>query len=739
MRPINSTFYLGEGIGFKEHSKAMKQGDFSHKLKALQQQVAGLRQRTTNGPEQLEQLLPETLEELHNTLAELQRLDEERRAQNQKLISSRQIAEMEHQRYLDLFNFAPGAYLVTDADGTIQEANRAVADLLAVDTDKLVDKSLEGFVAEADHHTFHTVLNRITQLQQAEEWNLRLQPRAGVPFYTAIKVATVPNPHGGLGICWLIHDISGWVETADALKASEEKYRRLFSESRDAIYINAIAGKILDANQAALDLFGYTKEELIGMNIRKLYVQPEDRETFQTEIERKGSVRDYEIKLRKKDRTEMDCLVTSTARRAADGSILGYQGIIRDITERIAAEKALHKAEARFRQLAENIHEVFWLSSLDGSEIYFINPAYESIWGRSREHLIAVPELWLDTIYPADRDSVFANFEKQKRGEVVEHEYRIVRPDGSIRWIQAQVFPVRDEAGEIYRLAGSAQDITQRKQAEQLAALQQQQLVQADKMASLGILVSGMAHEINNPNNFIVLNGEILATAWENVIPILEKYYQENGDFLLAGIPYTQARTKIGQLTSGILEGATRIAKIVETLRDFAHQDTGDLDQQVDVNSVIESAIVIMNNLIQKSTDRFSVALMENLPQIRGNPQQLEQVIINLITNSCQAIRAPQECLVVSTSYNKGSDQIIITILDEGKGVPPENLNRIIEPFFTTKGDEGGTGLGLSVSYSIVKNHGGNLHFTSKGRKGTIATVTLPSSDQLTSETEVSP
>ena len=268
---------------------------------------------------------------------------------------------------------------------------------------------------------------------------------------------------------------------------------------------------------------------------------------------------------------------------------------------------------------------------------------------------------------------------------------------------------------------------------------QQEQLIQAAKMASLGILVSGVAHEINNPNNFIVLNGEILDMAWQNVMPILEKYYQENGDFLLAGMPYTQARAQIGQLISGILEGATRIGKIVETLRDFVRQDTGDLDQPVDVNSVIESAIVIMSNLIQKSTDRFSVELVENLPKIRGNPQQLEQVIINLITNSCQAIRAPQECLVVSTSYNKRSDRIIITILDEGEGVPPENLNHIIEPFFTTKGDEGGTGLGLSVSYGIVKNHGGNLHFTSKGGKGTIATVTLPSSHHLTSETEVTP
>ncbi len=706
----------------------MRQSDFNHKLKALQQRVAELRQRTTKVPAQLEQLLPEALDELHNTLEELHVADEELRAQ------------MERQRYLDLFKFAPDGYLVTDAAGTIQEANRAGAALLAVDTDDLVDKPLVVFVAEADRQTFHTLLNRITQLQQVHEWNLRLQPRAGAPFYAAIKVAAVRDPHGGgLGLRWLIRDTTGWVETVDALKASEKKYRLLFGESRDAIYINTREGKILDANRAALDLFGYAREELIGMNVRKLYVHPEDRAVFQWKIERKGSVRDYEMKLRKKDGTEMDCLLTSTARRAADESILGYQGIIRDITEQIKAEKALHESEGRFRQLAENIREVFWLSSLDRSEVYFISPAYEEIWGRSRENLIAQPESWLDAIHPADRDGVFANFEKQKRGEVVEHEYRIVRPNGAIRWIQAQVFPVRDEAGEIYRLAGSAQDITKRKQAEELAELQQQQLIQADKMASLGILVSGVAHEINNPNNFIMLNGEILSMAWQNVMPILQKYYQENGDFLLAGMPYTRAHEKIGQLISGISEGAARIGKIVETLRGFARQDTGDLDQQVDVNSVIESAIVIVSNLIKKSTHRFSVELVENLPKIRGNPQQLEQVIINLITNSCQAIRAPQKRLVVSTSYNKRSDRIIIRVLDEGEGIPPENLNHIIEPFFTTKRDEGGTGLGLSVSYNIVKNHGGNLHFTSRFGKGTAATITLPSSHHLTFETEVNP
>ena len=155
------------------------------------------------------------------------------------------------------------------------------------------------------------------------------------------------------------------------------------------------------------------------------------------------------------------------------------------------------------------------------------------------------------------------------------------------------------------------------------------------------------------------------------------------------------------------------------------------MDQTIDPNAVVESAMVIVNNLIRKSTHHPSVELAENLPQIRGNQQQLEQVIINLITNSCQALQSPQKCLFVSTSYSETSDLITIRVRDEGEGIPPENLNHIIEPFFTTKRDTGGTGLGLSVSYNIVKNHGGHLHFTSRFGKGTTATVMLPVSRRI--------
>ena len=642
--------------------------------------------------------------------------------------------EQSGRTYYDLYDNAPDMFVFVDAKtANIIRCNQTVVQTLGYTREEIIGHSIFERYHPDCIEDAHKVFQSFVETGEVNDAELVLKRKDGSKIDVSLNASSVRDDEGNVLYSRSVwRNITRHKRAEKALRRSETRYRTLFGESRDAVYMNTREGKILDINQAGVDLLGYPHEELIGMNVRQLYVHPEERSVFQREIERKGSVRDYGLKFRRKDGTLIDCLVTSTVRRAADGTVLGYQGIIRDITEQMKAEKALHESEQRFRQLAENLREVFWLSSLDGRQIYFINPAYEEIWGRSRESLIAQPESWLETIHPEDREEVLANFEKQSRGEFVEYEYRIVRPDGEIRWIEAHVLPVRNEEGEVYRCAGSAQEITKRKRAEELAESQQQQLIQADKMASLGILVSGVAHEINNPNNFIMLNGEILSMAWQNVMPILHKYYEENGDFLLAGMPYTRAHEKIGQLISGISEGATRIGKIVEALGGFARQDAGDLDQTVDPNAVVESAMVIVNNLIKKSTHHPSVELEENLPQIRGNPQQLEQVIINLITNSCQALQSPQKSLFVSTSYNETSDLITIRVRDEGEGIPPENLNHIIEPFFTTKRDTGGTGLGLSVSYNIVKNHGGHLHFSSRFDIGTTATVMLPVSRRST-------
>jgi C4-dicarboxylate-specific signal transduction histidine kinase len=154
-----------------------------------------------------------------------------------------------------------------------------------------------------------------------------------------------------------------------------------------------------------------------------------------------------------------------------------------------------------------------------------------------------------------------------------------------------------------------------RKQMEDDARTHQQQLMQAGKMVALGTLVSSVAHEINNPNNFIMLNAPLLFDAWESGKPILEEYYEKNGDFLIGGMPYTEMRENIPALFSGILDGSKRIKQIVEDLRYFARRDTSDMTQSVDVNAVLKSAITLLSNMIMKSTARFSINYGENLPR----------------------------------------------------------------------------------------------------------------------------
>lgn len=269
-------------------------------------------------------------------------------------------------------------------------------------------------------------------------------------------------------------------------------------------------------------------------------------------------------------------------------------------------------------------------------------------------------------------------------------------------------------------------DITERKRAEEKERLHQQQLIQADKMASLGVLVSGVAHEINNPNNFIMVNAPILDKIWKNLEHILDDYYNEKGDFYIAPrVMYSEMKDKVPGIITGILEGAKRIANFVTELKNFARPAPPTIDKNIDIHQVIQSAVTLLSNLIKNSTNRFSTHFGEYIPEIRGNFQRLEQVIINLIENSCQALENKNQAVSVSTEYDATRRVVKIIVKDEGRGMTPEILDKIKTPFFTTRRENGGTGLGLSISSKIIEEHLGTLELTSSPRSGTTATIQL--------------
>jgi C4-dicarboxylate-specific signal transduction histidine kinase len=267
----------------------------------------------------------------------------------------------------------------------------------------------------------------------------------------------------------------------------------------------------------------------------------------------------------------------------------------------------------------------------------------------------------------------------------------------------------------------------ERKEAEEKERLHRRQLIQADKMASLGILVSGVAHEINNPNNFIMVNAPILSRIWKAVDPILEEHYRSRGDFYIAPrINYSEMKENIPGIISGILEGAQRIDNYVRELKNFSRPGLSTIDTNIDINKVIQASLRLLANLIKKSTDRFHTDYGENIPEIKGNFQRLEQVIINLIENSCQALQSKDRGIVVSTRFDPAGKTVKIQVRDEGVGMTPETLENIKNPFFTTKRSSGGTGLGLSISSKIVEDHQGTLEFESNPGGGTTAAVLLP-------------
>lgn len=291
-----------------------------------------------------------------------------------------------------------------------------------------------------------------------------------------------------------------------------------------------------------------------------------------------------------------------------------------------------------------------------------------------------------------------------------------MRPDQDERFA---AYPIQNASGENDGCVIHIRDITEEKRMEN-------ELIQADKMISLGILVSGVAHEINNPNNWIMLNAPILLETWQSVLPILDAYYQKAGDFSAGGLPYQEMKDIVPRLLNGILGGSKRIMKIVNDLKDYARYQPGNAREPVDINKVIENAVSLLENQIRKSTGSFTIDYGQNLPMIQGDWQKLEQVVINLLQNACQSLPDSGKGIHISSFLDKQTGTVAVSVADEGIGIPETNLSRIIDPFFTTKGDIGGTGLGLSVSSKIVNDHGGRLSVDSREGHGATFTVYLP-------------
>ncbi len=285
------------------------------------------------------------------------------------------------------------------------------------------------------------------------------------------------------------------------------------------------------------------------------------------------------------------------------------------------------------------------------------------------------------------------------------------------KYLQVHSLPVYNKKEEVDGILEFYRDVTIEKTYEQ-------QLQQADKLASIGKLVSGIGHEINNPNQFIRGNIKIVKQAFDDIVPILDEYYGSHPDLKIARLNYKFFRDHVMVLVDDMAHGSERIKTIVKSLRAFTMKDEGLLVDTVELNTLLEETIRFVDKEIHKQSE-IRLELADNLPTFQGNAQKIEQVLINLIVNAGQAIPEERKGLLTVRTFEEDA-YVVAQIEDNGCGMNETSIKQIFDPFFTTKRGKGGTGLGLAISFRIIEEHGGTIAVNSEPGVGTTFTIKIP-------------
>jgi|GEM_PF-1149766 len=588
-------------------------------------------------------------------------------------------------------------------------------------------------------HNYHQALHRgYTVFPQIEK---RYIHKAGHIIAVELSVAFIPGAGGTPGyVVALIQDISERKRAEASLQESQERFSSLAENLTIGVFRSAPEeqGRIVYANNALIQLYGAASlEEMLTLRIADIYWNPDDRAAVLDELFNKGQIKGYEILLKNKQGEPVWCALNARLDRSADSSTAWIDGTIEDISKRKQAEEALRESEQRLAAIIDFLPDAMFAIDTKGKVIAW-NRAMQELTGIpaqdiiGKDHRSIAPALYgeerlllIDLLFMSDAEieTRYAWVRRFKNHIVAEGEIpNAYGGRGAYAWGIAGF--LYDSTGAVAGAIETIRDISERIRYEQEIKAAQERLMQADKLAALGTLVAGVAHEINNPNNFIMLNTPLVQGIWNSVLPILDAYCREQGDFKVSGMPFSKVRESVPTLLEGILEGARRINHIVKELKEFARPDEASMNQQVVINDVLAKAIDLTNPVIKKATNSFSVTYAENLPCIRGNAQQLEQVFVNLLLNACQALPDTSRSIQVATAGD--ADNVSITFQDEGVGIPEDELQQIMNPFFTTKRSTGGTGLGLAISYKIIQQHGGSIEVTSTPGKGSRFTVVLP-------------
>jgi len=526
-------------------------------------------------------------------------------------------------------------------------------------------------------------------------------------------------------------DITECREVEEALRENEERFRSLVETISDWVWEIDRNGIYTYVSPKVKELLGYEPEEVVGKTPFDLMSEDEAErvgEMFREKVESREPISGLENTNLHKDGHHVVLETSGAPFFDADGNLLGYRGIDRDITERKRAEEAIKNAAEEWRATFDSMPDMVMLIDQD-YRITRVNRAVIKALGISFHDVLG--KHCFEYIHGCD-----APHESCVHGQVMadgrEHTIEMYEPNLNGHFYVTAT-PVFDDSGAVIGSVHIMRDITERKQAEDLKA----RLIQSDRLAAIGQLAAGVAHEINNPLGYIFSNLSSLQEYMgdvkkylKHVRPLIETSL-ESDDKLSKE---TAARVEsvgeelrieeiiddIGPLTAECIEGAKRTKEIVINLKNFSRPGESK-PVLANINEGIESTLSVALSEIKYRAKIHKE--LGDLPLIYCYPQQLNQVILNLLMNAVHAMKEHGNMWIRTREQN---GVIEIEVEDEGEGIPPENISRVFDPFFTTKPVGKGTGLGLSISYGIVKKHNGKILVDSEPGKGSKFTVRIP-------------
>ncbi|HWR17547.1 MAG TPA: PAS domain S-box protein [Terriglobales bacterium] len=571
--------------------------------------------------------------------------------------------------------------LAISCDGTIQAANRTFADILGLGFADFVYHPIGDFVQSPNAADVERMLPRILSRNQwtgTVEVRFRHDPQQRY-FDCSIRTIHKDGEVTGYSI---------WGRDVTHQREREARFTDLFETLHEGVYFTTPDGRLLDANQALVHMLGFeTKSELQAIHIQDLYVDPSERSKALSELNGSANMQDREIKLRRRDGSEITCLDSSRAIYDAEGHVMRYQGTLVNITLRRQMEAQLLEQQQFNHRLIESFPDVIVVLDKDLS-FSFVSTRMREILGLEPEELVGKPvsfrtemaepfRLYRDILSGAERIGA-VEFSAQHR-------------NGEWRTIRCTASALRGADGSTVGVVASMRDVTMSKQMEQ-------QLVQAERLAAMGQMIDGFAHELNNP-----------LTAIMGAVDLLD------------GIEHEGSKKHVRLLK----EQVRRAVEIVQNLLFFSRPPARGTSR-LNLNDLIQRTLLLHQYSLRVNGITVDFLPEPSIPLFEGDANQLMQVFLNLVINAEQAIRSVRERGSVRVRLGRSEGKIWVSFQDDGPGVPEGTLRNIFDPFYSTKRPGGGTGMGLSVALGIVKSYGGDIDFQAAPGGGAVFTVSLP-------------